>query len=210
MTRVLVATNNAGKLAEIEQILAGEGLSLLSPQDIAEERPWAPYPDVIEDGGTFEKNAVIKATTVAAHFGLLALADDSGIVIDALGGEPGVRSARYAGPDATDAENNSKMLSELKARPGAPRSARYRAVVALASPNGELITAAGDCEGAIVDDPRGTRGFGYDPYFVPEGYSESMAQLAPEVKNSISHRGAALRGLRPQIDGFLQGMNLQK
>jgi XTP/dITP diphosphohydrolase len=136
---------------------------------------------------------------VAAATGVPALADDSGIEVDALGGAPGPRSARYAGEDATDEENLRTLIRALAGIPGSGRTARYRCVAASATPEGELHAAEGICEGTLIGKPRGSGGFGYDPIFVPEGWDRTMAELAPEEKDRISHRGRAFRALRAAL-----------
>jgi len=164
------------------------------------------YPglDVDETGTTFEENARLKALTCARHTGLFTLADDSGLQVDALNGMPGVYSARYAGPDAGDAERYQKLLHELCQVPAGQRSARFRCVIALAWPDGRCETFEGSCEGEITFEPQGQHGFGYDPVFYMPEHSRTMAQLPAELKNRISHRARAtalalarLRQLRP-------------
>ena len=182
--KLLIATNNAGKLRELRALLDVPGLEVVGLRDV----PGAP--EVEEDGDTFEANAIKKAVSLARFSGLWTLADDSGLEVDALGGEPGVRSARYAGePSDTDA-NNRKLLAALAGEPH--RHARFRCVLALASPAGETHCVSGACEGVITTEPRGDGGFGYDPVFQPDGYSQTFAELPIEVKNRISHRARAL------------------
>lgn len=187
MQRILIATRNAHKTREIREIL-GAGF------DISDTGAHPAVPEVEETGSTFEENAVLKAVAASRHFDGIVLADDSGLEVDALGSAPGVFSARYAGPDADDEKNRRHLLDELQ-RAGArgrERSARFRCVIALAK-NGECIgTFDGTIEGVIINQPRGTHGFGYDPLFVPEGCCETFAQLAPELKNRLSHRARAL------------------
>jgi XTP/dITP diphosphohydrolase len=192
VTRLLIATNNPGKVREYEELLGDlpfeitfpgqEGLSL----------------DVDESGATFQENARIKARAYARASGLLTLADDSGLEVDALGGAPGVHSARYGGPGATDADRYRKLLAALQDVPVGQRSARFRCVIALAQPRGQIQTAEGTCEGEIGFEPRGEHGFGYDPVFVVEGYGgQTMAELPPDLKNRISHRARAAAAARP-------------
>jgi XTP/dITP diphosphohydrolase len=191
MTLVL-ATRNAHKVREIGQVL-GDGVILRSLAD---------FPDVgkiPEDGETFEANAVQKAVFVALALGLPALADDSGLEVDALAGAPGVRSARFAGEKATDGENNAKLLGLMAGVPEEKRTGRFRCVIAVAWPDGMARTAEGACEGRIAEAPRGKGGFGYDPLFVPDGHDRTFAELEAEVKNGISHRGRALRRAREMI-----------
>ncbi len=183
--KLLVATHNSHKLDEILAILARPGLVLVSMRDIPD------LPEVEEDGATFDANARKKAVTLARATGLWALGDDSGLEVAALGGEPGVYSARYAGEPVNYSANNTKLLTRLSGQ--TDRRARFRCVLALADPAGNCRTVEGRCEGRIAEAPRGANGFGYDPLFIPDGYRGTFAELAPEVKNRISHRAVALR-----------------
>lgn len=199
MTRLLIATNNRGKVREYQELLAGLPLEITFP---AEEGYWL---EVEESGETFEENACLKARAFARHSGLLTLADDSGLEVDALGGAPGVYSARYAGPGASDADRYRKLLADLAEVPEDQRSARFRCVIAVARPDGRVETAAGACEGQIGFEPRGDYGFGYDPVFIVAGQGgKTMAELAPDVKNRISHRARAVDAVRPILERFLQ------
>ena len=191
--RILVATMNAGKLREYERLLADvPGLELETMASLREPV------DVVEDRDTFVGNAVKKATEIAKLAGMPCLADDSGLEVDALGGRPGVYSARYAGEDASDAQNNAKLLDELSDTADQQRTARFRCAIAVVDESGsELATVDGACEGRIGREPRGTHGFGYDPLFVPDGYTQTMAELGPETKNEISHRAQAAAKLVP-------------
>ncbi|MCL2504435.1 MAG: RdgB/HAM1 family non-canonical purine NTP pyrophosphatase [Coriobacteriia bacterium] len=192
---VIVATGNAGKLAEIRAALGFTGWRFIAAGEACED--WS---GPAEDGETFEANARIKARAAWEHFKLPALADDSGLEVDALGGRPGVFSSRYAGSDATDADNNTKLLAELSAVPEASRKARFRATVILIKGDGTEAVATGACEGMIGRVTSGDGGFGYDPLFLPEGASgRTMAELTLAEKNAISHRGAALRALAAKI-----------
>ena len=186
--KLLIATRNAGKMKEIRAILELPGVEVVG----ADELPG--LPDVIEDRDTFEGNATKKAVEMAAASGLLTLADDSGLEVDALGGEPGVYSARYAGEPSNDAANNSKLLTALDGI--TERTGRFRCAIALATPDGRSQTVDGRCEGTIGAEPRGDGGFGYDPLFIPDGYDHSFGELDPDVKHGISHRGAALAAAR--------------
>ena len=164
-----------------------------------------PYlPEVIEDGETFADNAVKKAVAVAEATGELSLADDSGLEVDFLGGKPGVYSARFAGEPCDDHENNKKLLELLQGVPDEDRTARFRCVIAVAHPRGEVRLAEGVCEGKIAFYPRGEGGFGYDPLFIPTGYDKTFAEISPEEKNSISHRGKALQKARSILDEWLK------
>lgn len=191
--RVVVATNNEGKRREL-QVLLPSTFALVSPRELELAL------DVDETEDTFEGNALLKARAFAAASGLHALADDSGLEVDALGGAPGVRSARYAGDDATDADNVDELLRALAGEHA--RSARFRCVLVLVAPNGDVVARAeGRCEGAITSAPRGDGGFGYDPVFVPAGDTRTMAELSRDEKNAISHRAAAARALRERLEG---------
>lgn len=181
---IVLATRNRHKLEEIRAILGEPGLAWRSALDFPD------VPDVIEDGDTFEANAGKKALALARATGCLALADDSGLEVDALGGAPGVYSARYAGEPADYAANNAKLLRELAGR--TDRAARFRCVLALAHPDGRVRFVEGRCEGRIIDRLRGANGFGYDPLFVADGFAETFAEMDAAVKNRISHRARAL------------------
>ena len=191
--RVIVASSNAGKLAELTVLLAPLGFDLTPQQELGIESP-------PETGSTFLDNALIKARHAAAR-GLPAIADDSGIEVDALGNAPGVRSARFAGEGAADGENLRKLLGQMRDVPAARRGARYRCVIAFVrdAADQEPIIAAGDWEGSIAQAPRGAGGFGYDPIFVPAGGERTAAELAPGEKNAVSHRARALRALVAQM-----------
>jgi XTP/dITP diphosphohydrolase len=186
--RVVLATTNPGKVAELRRILDGLDVELLDARA-------AGLPDVEETGATFQDNARLKARSAAAATGLPAVADDSGLVVDALAGEPGVRSARYAGPDQDDEANLRRVLERMDGV--ADRGARFVCAAVLVAPDGREWTAEGVLEGTLADAPRGEGGFGYDPVFVPEGGTRSAAELAPEEKDAVSHRGRAFRALRP-------------
>jgi XTP/dITP diphosphohydrolase len=186
VARLLLATTNPGKLREFRRLLADQPFELVSPDDVGLALA------VEEDGETYEANAVKKARAYAEASGLLALADDSGIEVDALGGQPGVRSARYGGPGLNDAGRRDLLVAALAGVAVAERGARYRAVIAVAAPGGEVRCFAGTMEGRIGDEARGERGFGYDPVFVTcDG--RTAAELSDEEKDAVSHRGKALR-----------------
>jgi len=190
--RVIVATGNRGKLDEIRTALDFPGWEFVTAADLGAETL-----EVEETGDTFVDNARLKARAYHDAFGIPALADDSGLEVDALGGAPGVYSSRYAGPDATDADNNVKLLSALADVPDAERTARFRSLIVLVDADGTETIAEGACEGSIGHEPRGTGGFGYDPLFLPHAIpGRAMAELDRAEKNAISHRGAALRALR--------------
>lgn len=185
---LLVATGNAGKVRELSDLLAGLPLRLRLLSE------FEGVPEAEETGETFAENAALKALHYSSRTGLLTLSDDSGLAVDALGGAPGVYSARYAGARATYAERMAKLLAAVEAAGGADRRARFVCVIALADPSaGTLETFEGVCEGRIADAPRGAGGFGYDPVFVPDGYEQTFAELPAAVKQRISHRAHALR-----------------
>ena len=189
-TKVVVATRNKGKLREIVPLLAGTGLELCTIDELA------PDAELREDGVTFEENALGKARQAAAATGLPALADDSGLEVDALDGAPGVWSARYAGPGADDAQNNAKLLAALAGVPAGDRGARFRCVAAFVDPaRGLEIVRDGACAGQILTAPRGSDGFGYDPLFLLPALGRTMAELPLAEKNRLSHRAAAFRAL---------------
>lgn len=186
---VLVSTRNAHKLVEIRQIL-GPSFELLDLSSVPA------LGEVEEIGTTFEENAALKALAASAHFGGWVLADDSGLEVDALGGAPGVRSARFSGEGATDVTNRALLLEKLATVPADQRSARFRCVIALARGGEVLAQFSGAVEGAIILSEKGEGGFGYDPLFVPEGFGETFAELGAETKNRLSHRGRALAALK--------------
>ena len=187
MAELLVATRNQGKLAEIRALLAVSGIRVLSLADYPE------LPEVEEDGATFAENARKKAQTIAGRSGRLTLADDSGLVVPALGGEPGVHSARYAGPAASDADNNRKLLTALQTVPAENRQAYFACVIAVCPQQGNCRLYEGRLEGTLLTSPRGTGGFGYDPLFLAAATGKTLAELPAAEKNAISHRGQALR-----------------
>ena len=188
--QILIGTKCAAKLREIKEILGDLQCELLSPEEVG------PLPEIAEDGATFEDNACKKACELARHFNMTVLADDSGLEVDALGGRPGVLSHRYADEDATDAENNLKLLAELEGVSEEKRTARYRCVVALASAKGLQMTADGSCTGSIALEPSGTNGFGYDPLFYYSPYGATFGVIDPVLKNQVSHRAEAVRKLK--------------
>lgn len=194
MPTLLLATNNPGKVAELRALLAAHldlsRLTLLTPRD------WPlPLPAVDETGATFLENACLKARALAEATGMPALADDSGLCVDALGGAPGVHSARWAGAEASEEDRNTRLLTALAAVPPEARTARFVCVVALAMPSGETHLAEGVCEGQILNVPRGADGFGYDPLFLLPELGCTMAELPPEQKNVLSHRARAIAPL---------------
>src|SRR5205085_3490603 len=189
-------THNAGKVGELARLLSDLPLRLRLLSELGD------IPEAVESGATFAENAALKATHYCARSRLLTLSDDSGLVVDALGGRPGVYSARYAGPEATYAERMRRLLGELAAAGDVERSARFVCVIALADPStGEVNTFEGVCEGRIAREPRGANGFGYDPLFVPGGHAQTFGELPDEIKRDISHRARALT----KAAGFLAG-----
>jgi len=193
---VIVATRNKGKLREFRDALKGMGLRTYGLSDLPEA------PEVEENGKSFTENALKKARFYATYFGKLALADDSGLEVDSLGGRPGVYSARYAGEKASSRENNLKLLKELDGIPISKRRAKFRCVVAVKSPAGKEAIVEGSCRGRIGFKEKGRRGFGYDPLFLLPGEGRTMAQLSLEEKNRISHRGKALRKVKRMMKAF--------
>jgi XTP/dITP diphosphohydrolase len=198
MTRptLLIATTNRGKQRELGELLGSLDAGLVFPEEMGIRI------DVTEDGATYRENAAKKARVFAKVAGLPALADDSGLEVDALGGEPGVRSARYAGEGADDARRRAFLLERLRAVP-VPRAARFVCVIAVALPGGELVFAEGECRGEILLAERGVNGFGYDPIFRPAGKTRTLAELSPQEKNLISHRARAARAAIPILREFL-------
>lgn len=193
--KILIASRNAHKIQEIREIFNLPGVEWVSTADIPG------LPDVEEDGDTFEANALKKAVELARATGLWALADDSGLEVAALDNAPGVFSARYAGEPSNHANNNAKLLRELADKPD--RSARFRCVVALSDPSGRVETVSGSCPGRIIEALRGTKGFGYDPLFVPEGHAQTFAEMGSELKNRLSHRGRALALAKERWGGLI-------
>jgi XTP/dITP diphosphohydrolase len=193
--RIAIASRNPHKLREIARICADWPVEWLTAAD-GDDR----WPDVEETGQTYLDNARLKARAVAASLGEPALADDSGIEVDALGGRPGPRSARFAGEDASDERNLQELIRAIRGVPASGRTARYRCVAVVSFPGGHELQAEGVCEGTLVSKPRGTRGFGYDPIFVPAGWDPTMAELADDEKDRIGHRGRALRALRAALE----------
>ena len=192
---LVLATRNEGKTEEIRALLAE------FPVDIKNLTDFGPTPEVEEDGQTFEDNAIKKARFIAKILGFPALADDSGLMVEALENGPGVRSARYAGEEASDADNNAKLLKELERVEN--RSAAFACVIAIAVPWGPALIYEGRCEGIITNEQVGTKGFGYDPVFYYPPLQKTFAQLSTEEKNQVSHRGQALRQLRDEFDKVL-------
>lgn len=195
--RLVLATRNPGKAREIAAVYGHLRIAWLTLADFPE------LGDLPETGTTYVENAAAKARAASSATGLPSLADDSGIEVDALGGEPGVHSARFLGSAATDAGRNARIIEMLADVPPEARTARYRAAVAVALPDGSVRIFEGTCEGRIATSPRGHGGFGYDPLFVPDGETRTMAEVPMEMKNRISHRARALRAAEPYLAGLL-------
>lgn len=194
--KLLLATKNQKKLREMERILAPLGVEVLSEKQLD-----APLPEVEENGATFGENAALKAASACEATGLAAVADDSGLCVDALGGAPGVYSARYAGCHGDDAANNRKLLAELAGLPAGKRTARFVCAVCCVFPDGRRFTVEGECPGSIGFAPQGEEGFGYDPLFLTE--KGCFGQLSAEEKDAVSHRGQALRRFARELKKYL-------
>jgi XTP/dITP diphosphohydrolase len=198
--RILVASGNRGKLVEYQQILTGESFQLLLPADLGIKL------EVDETGSTYAENAILKARAYAFSSGLISMADDSGLEVDALNGAPGLHSARYdPKPGANDADRRLFLLTEL-ARRGAPHpwTARFHCTIAVSTPTGEVHLAEGNCEGEIISDERGTNGFGYDPVFYLPLYGRTMAEISSDIKNRISHRALAIQAALPHLHQLIR------
>jgi XTP/dITP diphosphohydrolase len=193
VTRLLVASRNAKKLEELRRILAGAGVEVIGLDDVP------PFPEAPETGATFEENALAKARDAVAATGLPAVADDSGIAVDALNGMPGVLSARWAGSAKSDPANLKLVLEQVADVPDERLTAAFVCAAALVQPGGEEVVVRGEWPGTLVREPRGTNGFGYDPIFVPEGETRTSAELSSAEKDAISHRGRALHQLLPHL-----------
>ena len=189
--KIIAATQNLHKLTEMKAILKPFGMDILSQRDAGLEAI-----DIEETGSTFEENSAIKATAICRMTGECAIADDSGLAVDALDGAPGVYSARYAGADASDEDNNAKLLAALQNVEASGRTGKYVSVITLAYPDGRMLVARGECLGTLLFAPRGEGGFGYDPLFIPDGTTKTFAEMTAEEKNKISHRAKALAELR--------------
>lgn len=193
--KIFLATGNKKKIDEIIKILKDDNIEILSIKDGIE------IPEVVEDGDTFEENSRKKALEIAKFTGMITIADDSGLCVDALGGAPGVYSARYSGENATDATNNKLLIENLKGIEN--RKAKFVCVITLAKSTGETYSFRGEFEGEIVDEARGTDGFGYDPHFYVKEYDKTLAEI-PEIKNKISHRAKALEKLKLGMEEILK------
>ena len=193
MKRIIFATGNAGKMKEIREIMADLDVEIVSMKEAGVDV------EIVENGSSFEENAVIKARTIMEHTGELVLADDSGLEIDYLNGEPGIYSARYMGEETSYHIKNNNLISRLEGVEDEKRTARFVCVIAAAFPDGEILTVRDTVEGRIGYEEKGENGFGYDPIFYLPEYGKSSAQLSPEEKNRISHRGKALRKMKEEL-----------
>jgi XTP/dITP diphosphohydrolase len=198
MKEVIIATKNPGKAKEFDEIFASRGISVRTLLDFPE------IPEVAETGTTFEENAILKAESISREFDKMVIGDDSGLMVDALEGRPGIFSARYAGEPKNDDNNTDKVLSELQGVPDEKRTARFYCALAMAVPGQDTKTVAGTCEGRILEERRGTNGFGYDPIFYVPEKGCSMAELSSIQKNKISHRANALKKLADMLDSILE------
>jgi len=199
---LVLATHNKGKITELRRLLLGYGITIKGLDD------FDPIPEAVEDGSSFKENAYKKAYFTAKSLGIPALADDSGLVVRALNGEPGVHSARYAGDHASDEDRYKKLLKEMDGK--ADRSAYFGCAIAVALPAGQTMTFTGRCDGEITFEPRGDEGFGYDPVFFYPPLKMTFAQIPLEEKNRISHRGKAMAKLKEDFDNVLDWMGLKK
>lgn len=197
MKEVVIATNNPGKAKEFEALFHSKGYTIKTLKDYPE------IPEILENGATFEENALIKARTVSNFLHTLVLADDSGLKVDALGGEPGIYSARYSGVGATDQTNNAKLLENLAGVPLTKRTGQFHCTLALVSADNRELVVQGEVEGVLLEEPRGTNGFGYDPLFYIPSEGKTMAELSPSEKNSMSHRAVALQNLAEKWDTWM-------
>ena len=198
---IVLATGNKNKLREFREMLESEDVSII-PQSELEN-----CPEVIEDGQTFEENALIKARTIAQHTGRITIADDSGLEVDYLNGAPGIYSARFAGEEADDDKNNQKLLKDLEGVPLGKRGAQFSCVIAVVSPSGEERTVRGEYHGCIIEGYRGQAGFGYDPIFLDKVSGLTYSEMSAQQKNSISHRARAIIELKKVLPDFLKTAN---
>ena len=195
----MLATKNEGKVREFCEIMGGLPVKIVSLIEFSDS------PEIVEDGRTFEENALKKARALANFTKEIAIADDSGLAVDALDGAPGVLSARYSGEGATDLKNNLKLLDDLKDVPSGRRGAAFKCAIAVVTPNGFEEAVSGDCRGVIGFEMSGREGFGYDPLFIPEGFEMTFAELGKAVKNRISHRFKAIESIKPVLEKILAG-----
>ena len=196
--KIVIASDNKKKLKEMNEILSGLGYSCISKSDAGI------YDEVEETGTTFTENSILKAKEIAKKAKTFAVADDSGLMVDALNGEPGVYSKRYAGENATDEERISFLLNKIKNVPDGKRTAKFISAVSFYNEEGKGFTVTGECKGSLSFSPKGSGGFGYDPIFVPDGYNKTFSELTSEEKAEISHRGKALRLFKEKLTDFLK------
>ena len=199
---IVLATRNKGKVREFAKLLKHPSLTIKNLDD------FGPIPEVVEDGDTFDDNAYKKASFTARVLGYPAIADDSGLCVESLGGAPGVNSARYAGESATDAENVKKLQDAVK--PETNRKASFKCVISIAMPQGAALTYEGECQGTIIDEPRGENGFGYDPIFFYPDLNKSFAELTVEEKGQVSHRGKALKEVSKEMDNIIKWIEMHQ
>lgn len=204
ISKILMATHNQGKVTELKGLLEDFPVRIHTLED------FPALPEIEEKGATFQENAIQKAKIAAEFTGLITLADDSGLEVDALQGQPGVYSARFAGAPCNDQKNNQKLLRLLQAVPPVQRTASFVCVIALASPAGEIYTCEGRCKGVILGKPKGTSGFGYDPLFYLPELGKTMAELTLEEKNSVSHRAKALKAMIARLKRTIQDSDYEK
>lgn len=197
MKELVVATKNKGKLREIKELLTGINVIITSLADY----PGAP--EIIEDGATFRENALKKAVTIAAYTNQLTMGEDSGLEVEALNNAPGIYSARFSGENATDGDNNRKLMEALIGVPPEKRAARYRCCIALVDDDETIDIVEGECPGMITTQARGTNGFGYDPYFLIPKYNKTFGELDPSIKSKMSHRAYALQALRQTLKEYI-------
>jgi len=198
---IVLATGNKNKLREFQEILSADGITIVAQSEFDN------CPEVVENGRTFAENALLKARAIAKHTGRVTIADDSGLEVDALNGAPGIYSARFAGENADDAQNNRKLLQELDGVPEEKRAARFTCVIAVASPSGEEKTVEGNYPGRIIEKLRGAGGFGYDPVFLDPVSGRTYSEMTAEQKNAISHRSRAIHALKKLLPEFLEAVN---
>lgn len=198
METLVVASSNRHKIDEISKVTEKFGIDVISRADAGIPKEF----DIEENGSTFEENSYIKAKAIMDICGKPTIADDSGLMVEALGGAPGVYSARFAGEDHNDERNNEKLKELLSGVPYKDRRAKFVSVITLVFPDGRKIVARGECPGHIIEEERGNNGFGYDPLFVPEGYGSTFGMLTPEIKNEISHRALALKHLAKELEKY--------
>ncbi|WP_406242508.1 XTP/dITP diphosphatase [Tissierella carlieri] len=197
--KLVVSTGNQHKVEEIKNILEGLSIEVVSKKDVG-----LGDLEVIEDGETLEENSLKKAKALAQRLDYMVLADDSGLFVDKLNGEPGVYSSRYAGEEGNDKKNNNKLLEELQDIPLKERNAKFKTVIVLITEDKESTIVYGECKGKVGFEPKGKNGFGYDPLFTPDGYDKTFGELGEEIKNKISHRAKALENLKEALKNILE------